>query len=117
MAKKPKNAHEEYAQQIEQAKKDTATVVESTEEMIDMPMFEYAKFLDKRNIGELKAFRVLMQMHLDRADLYGKKLVEEKVTQFGKEERIALGSVFSVVSKIVDRMGYIDYLIQSKSIK
>jgi hypothetical protein len=114
---KAKNAQEEYTQQVEQAKKDTQTVVESTEEMIDMPFFEYAKFLEGKNIGELKAFRALLQMHMDKADLYGKKLVENKVSVFGTEERIGLGSVFMVCAKIQDRMGYIDYLVQKNSVK
>lgn len=115
MAKK--TAKEEYQELIEQAKKDTATVVESTEELIDMPFFEFAKFLEGKNIGVLKAFRVLLQMHLDRADLTGKKLVEDKVAVFNVEARVQLGSVFIVVAKIQDRMGYIDYLIKKNSIK
>jgi hypothetical protein len=114
---KAKNAHEEYKEQIEQAQKDTKTVIDSTEEMIDMPFFEYAKFLEGKNIGELNAFRALLQMHIDKADIYGKTLVENKVSVFGKEERIVLGSVFAVTAKIQDRMGYIDYLIQKNSVK
>jgi hypothetical protein len=117
VVKKAKNAHEEYAQLIEQAKEDTKTVVESTEQLIDMPMFEFAKFCEGKNVGVLKAFRVLFQMHMDRADLVGKKLVEDTVSSFNKEARIKLGSIFIVTAKIQDRIGYIDYLIKSKAIK
>lgn len=109
-------AVEQYQKEIEQAKRDTATVIESTEQLIDMPFFEYAKFLEGQNIGVLRGFRTLLQMHLDRADLLGKTLVEDKVTTFTKEQRVQMGSVFGIVNKIVDRMGYIDYLIQKNSI-
>jgi hypothetical protein len=108
---KKMTASEEYKQQIEQAKNDFGITVDSTEEMIDMPMFEFVKFLEGKNIGELKAFRSLLQMHLDKGDMLGKKLVESKVDVFRKESRIQLGSVFMVVAKIQDRMGYIDYLL------
>lgn len=112
-----KNAKQEYNEMIKKAQEDFGITVESTEQMIDMPFFEFAKFIEGKNIGELKAFRSLLQMHLDRADLVGKKLVENTVTTFNKEERIQLGSVFIITAKIQDRMGYIDYIITKNSIK
>lgn len=117
VANKSVTALNEYSKDMERANKDIETVTESTEQMIDMPFFEYAKFLEGKNIGELKAFRVLLQMHLDKADLYGKRLVEDTVTVLGKEQRIQMGSVFSITAKIIDRMGYMDYLLKKNSIK
>ena len=109
-------AMDEYKKELERAKKDYEIIVKSTEEMIDMPFYDFAKFLEGKNVGELYAFRALLQTHLDRADVLAKKLVETKVTTFQTQERVQMGSVFSVIAKIVDRMGYIDYLIQKNSI-
>lgn len=104
-------------EEIKQAQEDTKSVIESTEHMIDMPFMEYAKFLEGHNIGVLRGFRTLLQMHLDKADLMGAKLVKSKTTVFNDPARVQLGSVFSVISKIIDRISYIDYLLEKNSIK
>lgn len=111
-----KNAREEYKEQLEQAKEDTKTVVKTVEQLIDMPMFEFCGFCEGRNIGELKAFRSLMQTNLDQVDSYGNKLLKNKLTSFNQSARETIGSIFSIAAKIQDRMGYMDYLIKKNSI-
>lgn len=101
----------------QQAIEDMDDMVNSTTELIDMPFKGFAGFLEGKNIGTLKAYRTLMQRNLDEVDLLGKRLVESAVTTFNKEERVKLGSVFGLVSKIVERMGYIDLLIGKLAIK
>lgn len=108
-----------FKQGMDEAKqnaKDHKQLVESTEEMIDMHFTEFAEFLEGKNVGELRAFRSLLQMHLDKTDMYAKKLVDAQVIVFNKKERVQMGSVFGLVNKIVDRMGYVDYLIKKNSI-
>lgn len=108
---------DEYAGKPEQAKADAKAVADSTEEMIDMPFTEFAEFLEGKNIGELKAYRTLFQMHLDRGDVLGKQLVETApVRNINKDYMVKTGSVFSVITKITDRMGYIDYLTKKNMI-
>ena len=111
-----KNSVDEYEKALERAKEDYKIVVKSTEEMIDMHFYDFARFLEGKNVGELYAFRALLQTHLDRADIMAKSLVETMVTTFQTHERVQMGSVFSIIAKIVDRIGYIDYLIQKNSI-
>ena len=111
-----KKSVDEYKKELERAKEDYKIVVKSTEEMIDMHFYDFARFLEGKNVGELYAFRALLQTHLDRADIMAKSLVETMVTTFQTHERIQMGSVFSIIAKIVDRIGYIDYLIQKNSI-
>lgn len=105
-----------YKKALERAKEDYKIVVKSTEEMIDMHFYDFARFLEGKNVGELYAFRALLQTYLDRADIIAKNLVETRVTTFQTHERVQMGSVFSIIAKIVDRMGYIDYLIQKNRI-
>lgn len=107
---------DEYKKELEKAKEDYEIIVKSTEEMIDMHFYDFARFLEGKNVGELYAFRALLQTHLDRADIMAKNLVETRVTTFQTHERVQMGSVFSIIAKIVDRIGYIDYLIQKNSI-
>jgi hypothetical protein len=105
-------------QDIKQAQADAKKVAESTEELIDMPMYEFCQFFDDKNVGECRAFRSLLQMHLDRVDHYGKNAVEANLLlPMKKEERISMASLFSLASKIQDRMGYIDYLLLKRKIK
>ena len=111
-----KKSVDEYKKALERAKEDYKIVVKSTEEMIDMHFYDFARFLEGKNVGELYAFRALLQTHLDRADITAKSLVETRVTTFQTHERVQMGSVFSIIAKIVDRIGYIDYLIQKNSI-
>lgn len=111
-----KKSVDEYKKELERAKEDYKIVVKSTEEMIDMHFYDFARFLEGKSVGELYAFRALLQAHLDKADVLAKNLVETKVTTFQVQERIQMGSVFNIIAKIVDRIGYIDYLIQKNSI-
>lgn len=112
-----KSSKQEYQQAAEeQAKKDSAQIVKTTEELIDAPMFEVCKFFEGRNIGELKAFRSMLQTHLDKVDVFGKKLVDNPLPANSKEDRISLGSVFALAGKIQDRMGYIDYLTEKNQL-
>ena len=106
------NTKKEY----DQSMKDMETMVESTNELIDMHFTEVAKFFEDKNVGVLKAYRTLLQRNLDQADVLGKNLVESTVTTFNKEERIRLGSLFGAVTKIIDLMGYIDYLLEKRKI-
>lgn len=107
-----KNTKEEYNSAVN----DMQNLVESTTELIDMHFTQFAEFVEDKNVGVLRAYRTLFQQHLDQADMMGKSFVESTVTSFNKEERIKMGSIFSIVSKIVDRMGYIDYLIEKRKI-
>jgi hypothetical protein len=116
---KKKTSHDskaEYLEALKKANEDTNTVIKTVEEMIDLPFYDYCQFLEGKNVGELKAFRSLLQTNLDRADVYGKTLVENKVNTFGKEDRITLGSVFAITARIQDRMGYIDFLVKKLSL-
>lgn len=96
--------------------KDMQSMVESTAELIDMHFTKFAEFLEDKNIGTLKAYRSLLERNLDQADVIGKQLVENKVTTFSQDDRVKLGSVFGAVAKIVDRIGYIDFLIKKRDI-
>lgn len=95
----------------EQALSDLDNLVESTAELIDMHFTQFADFLKDKNIGTLKAYRALLERNLEQADVVGKQLVEEDKT-FVKDDIIKIGSVFGAVSKIVDRIGYIDFRIK-----
>ena len=57
-----------------------------------------------------------MERNLAQLDLVGKQLTESKTTSFNVQERIKLGNVYGAVNKIIDRMGYIDFIIQELSI-
>lgn len=111
-----KTNHVPSEAEIKQAQADTKTVIESTEQMIDMSLMEFAKFLEGQNIGVLRGFRTLLQMHLDKADIMGAKLVTSKTTTFNEDGRVKLGSLFSVISRIMDRISYIDYLLEKNAI-
>ena len=113
------DSRKEYMDALKQADMDLQKATESTEQLIDMHFTDFAKFLEGKNIGELRAYRVLMQMQLDRADLNGKKLVDSIgiTMKPNKDTLVKMGSVFGIVSKIIDRMGYLDYLIMKNSIK
>lgn len=95
-------------EQYEQAVNDLGDLVESTTQLIDMHFTDFAKFIEDKNIGTLKAYRALLERHLEQVDVTGKQLVDEDKT-FVKDDIIKIGSVFGVISKIVDRIGYIDY--------
>ena len=100
------------------AQEQSKIMFDSTEEMIDQDFLTFATFLEGRNIGELKAFRTLLQMHFDKANLYAEKLVNNSPQLiFNATQRAQVGSVFGILSKIIDRMSYIDYLIKKNSIK
>lgn len=98
-------------QQYEQALSDLGDMVESTAELIDMHFTQFAEFLADKNIGTLKAYRALLERNLEQADVTGKTLIED-VKDFSKDDVIKIGSVFGAVSKIVDRLGYIDFRIK-----
>lgn len=103
--------------EYEEALKDVDSLVESTAQLIDMPFAEFSQYLEGKNVGTLRAYRALLQSNLDQADAYAKKLVDNTVTTLGKNDRLRLGSIFGVVSKIIERMGYIDLLLSKNSIK
>lgn len=100
-------------QQYEQAINDMGDMVESTAQLIDMHFTQFAEYLEGKNIGTLKAYRALMERNLEQADVVAKKLTESTVTTFKQEDRIKLGSVYGAISKIIDRIGYMDYKIKS----
>lgn len=109
MKRKPIKVVPNEYQTVEEQQKDVKIVMDSTEQLIDSTFMEVCQFLEGKNIGELKAFRTLLQTHLDKVDLYGKNLVELKVIEFNKDQRVKVGSIFSIAAKIQDRIGYIDY--------
>ena len=106
------NTKREY----EKAQNDINDMVESTEQLIDMHFTEYAEFLEDKNLGTIKAYRSLLERNLDKVDNLGKQLIESNVTNMTPSERIKLGSVFGAVNKIVDRIGYIDFLIKKRDL-
>lgn len=117
VAKKQVTPLDAYRGEPEQAKADAKAVAESTEEMIDMTFTDFAEFMEGKNIGELKAYRTLFQMHLDRADVLGKRLVDAvPVSNINREYMVKTASVFGIINKISDRMGYIDYLLKKNMI-
>ena len=102
--------------EYESAMNDLDSLTESTNELIDMHFTQYAEFLEDKNVGVLRAYRALFQRQLDQADAMGKNFVDSTVTSFNKEERLKMGSIFLAVAKIIDRIGYIDYLLEKRKI-
>lgn len=95
----------QYAEEIKQM----GDMVESTVELIDMHFTDFAEFLEGKNVGTLRAYRTLLERTLTQADSVAKQLTESKVTTFSTEDRVKLGSVYGAISKIIDRIGYIDF--------
>lgn len=102
----------ENKKQYEQAITDMGDMVESTAQLIDMHFTQFAEYLQDKNMGTLKAYRSLLERNLEQADLVAKKLTESVVTAFNIEDRVKLGSVYGAISRIVDRIGYIDFRLE-----
>ena len=95
----------------------TETVQEGTVEIIDAYMTEFCVFLEDKNVGELRGIRSLLERKMLEADhLGGNILKSSKVTQFDEKQRTQLAQVFTVVAKISDKIGYIDYLLEKRKI-
>jgi hypothetical protein len=111
------SSRDEYKRQMTESVRDANRLLKTVDDLVDLPMYEFAKFCEDKNVGELKAFRSLMQTNLDQIDVYGKQLVDSKEQKFfSKEDRINLGSVFAISGKIQDRMGYMDYLVKKNQV-
>lgn len=104
-------------EELKQAQSDMKDAVESTQQLIDLPFNEVATFLEDKNVGELRGYRLLLETHLSEVDVMGQLLVNNKVITFSIDDRVKLGSVFGIANKIQNIIGYIDFLYTKNSIK
>lgn len=78
-------------------------------EIIDMPMFDFCGYLSKRNVGELRIIRGLLEQKVTEVDARAKRLTEVTISSFNKEERETVGMLYYLVANIVSKIGYLDY--------
>lgn len=107
-----KQSQEEYRK----AMQDLGDFANDVEQVIDMHFTQFAEIMEDKNIGMLKSIRFILESKLEEVDRMGAGLVNSKFVTFAKDERLKLGSVFTIVAKIIDRIGYIDFLIKKRKI-
>jgi hypothetical protein len=101
---------DEYLKAVQKAEKDASTIAKTVDELVDIQMIDFCKFLEGKNKGELLTFRAMMEEKMFQMDFMGGEMLQSSsINNFGKQERAKLGSIFSVVQKIADKISYIDY--------
>lgn len=113
---------DEYMKELERVKNEAEEglneVIESSRQLIDLPFKAFTEQLEGKNIGTLKAYRALIHRNLDEADSTAAAIIKSRDGKaMSGKELTQLGSVFGLISKIIERIGYIDLLIKDNSIK
>jgi hypothetical protein len=101
---------DEYLDAVKRAEKDASTIAKTVDELVDVQMIDFCKFMEGKNKGELLTFRAMMEEKMLQMDLMGAEVLNSSnVTQFNKEERLKVGQIFTIVARIADKVSYIDY--------
>lgn len=108
------NSKLEY-EQLVQASDD---LMKTTEQLIDTPFMQFVRFMNEKNIGMLKSYRALLQGKFDEVDTVAARFTRTNNAKVGlsQDDLIKIGSLFMLLGKITDRMGYVDYLIAERKI-
>jgi hypothetical protein len=91
---------------------------EQAESTIDLPMNEFCKYMEGKNVGEVRIIRGLLEAKLFAVDAIATNLLNiGDITQFTTQDRLKLANVFALLAKIEHKMSYCDYLYLKNSIE
>lgn len=96
---------------------DLKAISKGADKLVDMPVYEFYKQLEKFNAGEIRVIRSFMERIVQKLSVDTSKLMEvQNGKKFDKKQMEVIGSMYAVCRDILSRIAYIDYQIEKRKI-